>query len=304
MVVRPPRTAAPAAPRGASRRPQLLGASYSVGARVLRAVPAGLRYAAASPGGAAWFWISRAQRRAALENYAAVLDREQGDPEVARVARLAFQNYGRMLTDFVLLGDLGKEEVLDRVTIQGLELLDQGLARGRGVVLALPHMGSWDHAAAFGAALRYPVVAVAERFPGSLDEAVVRNRNRFGLEVITIGRSAVRHVRQALSDNKAVALVCDLEQGPGVEVRFFGRRAIVPGGPAAFALKAGAPVLLVHSYGTGPGRYHIVVESAPEWPAGETSARAMQSIVTRFESYIRARPDQWYAFRPIFKTEG
>jgi len=40
---------------------------------------------------------------AALVNYGGVLDREPSDPEVARVARRAFQNYGRMLTDFVLL---------------------------------------------------------------------------------------------------------------------------------------------------------------------------------------------------------
>ena len=269
---------------------------------MLRAIPAGLRYAAATPGGAAWFWLSRAQRRAALVNYAAVLDRKPSDPEVARVARRAFQNYGRMLTDFVLLGDLSKEEVLDRVGVERLSLLDEALEKGRGVILALPHMGSWDMAAAFGAAAGYDMLAVAERFPGSLDEAIVRNRNRFGLGVITVGRSAVRQIREALSANRFVALVCDLEQGPGVEVRFFGRRAVVPAGAAAFALKTGAPVLIVHTYATSPGRYHIVVERAPQWPADETNARAMQSIITRFESYIRARPDQWYAFRPIFKN--
>ena len=302
MVVRPPRTAVSAAPRGASRRPQLLAASYSAGARILRAVPAGLRYAASTPGGAAWFWLSRAQRRAALDNYGAVLGREPSDPEVTRVARRAFQNYGRMLTDFVLLGSLRPEEVLERVEVDGLPLLDEALSRGRGLILALPHMGSWDMAGAYGAAVGYPMIAVAERFPGSLDAAVVRNRHRFGVNVIALGRSAVREVREALSANKVVCLACDLQQGPGVEVSFFGRRAIVPAGPAAFALKSIAPVLLVHSYASGPGSYHAVVEKAPEWPSGESNQRAMQSIIDCFETYIRARPDQWYAFRPIFKN--
>jgi lauroyl/myristoyl acyltransferase len=291
-----------AAPRGPSRRPQLLAASYYAGARILRAVPAGLRHAAASPGGAAWFWLSRGQRRAALDNYAAALGLSPEDPEVARVARRAFQNYGRMLTDFVLMARLTKEEVLERVKIDGLPLLDAAINRGRGVILAIPHMGSWDMAGAAGAALGYHIIAVADRFPGSLDAAVVESRKRVGLDVIPIGRSAVREVREALSDNKVVPLVCDLEQGPGVEVRFFGRPTTVPAGPAAFALKSGAPVLLVHSYASGPGRYHAVVERAPDWPPGESNQGAMQSIITRFESYIRARPDQWYAFRPMFKN--
>src|SRR5260370_7014981 len=102
MVVRPPRTAVSAAPQGASRRPQLLAASYSAGARLLRAVPAGLRYAASTPGGAAWFWLSRAQRRAALVNYAAVLDREPSHPDVAPAASRAPHNYAPQLTPFLL----------------------------------------------------------------------------------------------------------------------------------------------------------------------------------------------------------
>jgi len=61
------------------------------------------------PGGAAWFWLSAAQRRAALDNYAAALGRDRSDPEVAHVARRAFQNYGRMLMDFLLMGSLTPE---------------------------------------------------------------------------------------------------------------------------------------------------------------------------------------------------
>src|SRR5258708_31289069 len=104
MVVRPERTATSAAPRGPSRRPQLLSASYSASARVLRAVPPGMRHAAAAPGGVAWYWLSRAQRRASLENYAAALGRPVSDPEVARTARPPFPNYRRVLMGFLPLG--------------------------------------------------------------------------------------------------------------------------------------------------------------------------------------------------------
>src|SRR5689334_19440361 len=97
--------AASAAPPARSRQ-HLLGASFRASARILRVVPPGLRHAAAVPGGTAWFWLSVAQRRAALDNYAAALGRDRDDPEVARVARRAFQNYGRMLMDFMLLDSL------------------------------------------------------------------------------------------------------------------------------------------------------------------------------------------------------
>ncbi|MHB8610865.1 MAG: lysophospholipid acyltransferase family protein [Candidatus Dormibacteraceae bacterium] len=281
-------------------RLRLLGASYSVGARLLRVFPSGLRHAAAGPGGTAWFWLSAGQRRAALENYAAALGRDGSDPEVARVARRAFQNYGRMLTDFLLVGSLSREELLQRVTIDGLEHVDAALAMGRGAIMAVPHMGSWDMAGAYAGALGYPVSAVTERFPGSLNDAVVRTRQRFGLDVITVGRSAVRAIIRALEANGIVALLCDLEQGPGVSVRFFGRHAVVPGGPAAIALKMGTPLMPACQYVTSPGHHHVHLDPPLTLAAGETKERLMQRVVGRFEEFINERPDQWYAFRPMF----
>lgn len=304
MLVRPRRTAAPAASREQSRRPQLLAASYHVGARILRAVPPGVRDAVAAPGGAAWYWLSPGQRRAALDNYAAALGRRPTDPEVARVARRAFQNYGRMLMDFLLIASLTPDELVERVTIDGLEHLDGALARGRGAIMAVPHMGSWDMAGAYAGAVGYPIAAVAEKFPGSLNDAVLRTRQRFGMNVIMLGRSAIRAITDALRANHVVALLCDLEQGPGVDVRFFGRHAIVPGGPAALALKTGAALIPACQYSVAPGRNHIHLEPDLAVSEGDTKERLMQRVIGRFEEFIKERPDQWYAFRPMFRALG
>jgi phosphatidylinositol dimannoside acyltransferase len=295
--------AASAASRERSRRPPLLAGSYRAGARILRVVPRGLRHAAAAPGGAAWYWLSPGQRRAALDNYAAALGRERSDPEVARVARRAFQNYGRMLMDFVLIGSLTPAELLARVTLDGRDRLDAALSRGRGAIMAVPHMGSWDMAGSYAGALGYKISAVADRFPGSLNEAVVATRQRFGMNVIMLGRGAVRSLTDALRANHIVALLCDLEQGPGVDVRFFGRHAVVPGGPAALAIKTGAALMPACQYATTPGRYHIYLDPPLAVGENETKERLMQRVVDRFEDFIRERPDQWYAFRPMFRGE-
>ena len=219
------------------------------------------------------------------------------------MARRAFQNYGRMLMDFLLLGSLTPEELIRRMTIDGRDHLDAALAGGRGVIMAVPHMGSWDMAGSYAGALGYPISAVAERFPGSLNEAVVRTRRRFGLNVITLGRSAVRAITEALHANHIVALLCDLEQGPGLDVRFFGRRAVVPGGPAAIALKTGAPLMPAYQYATSPGHHHVHLDPPLAIGAGETKAALMQRVVDRLEGFIKERPEQWYAFRPMFKRE-
>ena len=269
----------------------------------MRALSPTFRHAVAGPGGTAWYWLNGRQRRASLENYAAALNLEPSDPQVARVARRAFQNYGRMVLDFLLMGSLTNGELLNRTDVDGREHLDAALARGHGVLLALPHMGSWDNTGSYGGALGYPIMAVTGRFPGSLNDAVVRTRERYGLKVLLVGRPAVREIIQALEANRMVGLVCDQEEGPGVEVRFFGRRAIVPAGPAALALKTGAALMAGYQYMKPSGGHHVHLEPALSWPDGETKDNLMQRIVHRFEAFIRERPDQWYAFRPMFKPE-
>ena len=203
--------------------------------------------------------------------------------------------------DFVLMDRLTPEELIKRVTIDGRKHLDEALEQGRGVIMAVPHMGSWDTAGSYAGALGYPISAVAEKFPGSLNEAVVATRQRFGLKVIPIGRSAVRGITAALEANSIVALLCDLEQGPGVAVKFFGRRAVVPGGPAAIALKTGAALLPAYSVMTARGRHHIHLDPPLAVHQGETKESLMQRVIERFETFIRKHPDQWCAFRPIFK---
>ena len=268
----------------------------------MRAFPPGVRHAAAGPGGSAWYWLSPGQRRAALDNYAAVLGRDRSDPEVARVARRAFQNYGRVLTDFVLLGGLTPAELRERVTLDGREHIDGALAGGRGGIMAGLHMGSWDVSLSYAGALGYNAVAVTERFPGSLNDAVVTSRERFGVKVIMLGRAAVRTLMATLQSNGLIGLICDLQQGPGVEVKFFGRRAIVPSGPAALALKMGAPLMAVSQYRTPAGRHYIHVDPPLTLTEGDSKESVMQRVIDRFQDFIRERPDQWFAFRPMFKS--
>ncbi len=60
-----------------------------------------------------------------------------------------------------------------------------------------------------------------------------------------------------------------------------------------------------YQYSTGPSRYHVHLEPPLEIQPGATREGVMQKVVSRFEAFIRERPQQWYAFRAMFKpAEG
>ncbi|HEX6488605.1 MAG TPA: hypothetical protein VF137_07010 [Candidatus Dormibacteraeota bacterium] len=271
----------------------------------LRVLPQPAVEGAVRAGGSAWFHLSRGQHQAALQNYAAVLQLPPEHPDVRRTATRAFQNYGRMLVDFTKIDRMTKDDVREQFTYAGTEHIDRGLERGRGVILALPHMGSWDMAGAAAGLIGYDIEAVAEEFPGSLNEAVVRGREYFGLKVIPLGRSAIPKLIELLRRNGVAALLTDISRGRGVEVSMFDHRVELAAGPASLSVRTGAALVPVGVWSTGPSRYHGHVE--PELVPVSTGDRKAdireltQRLALVFERMIRAHPDQWYAFKPILR---
>jgi len=278
--------AAPSRPTTALRP---LRTSYAVGARLVRVVPPPVRYPLAAFGGTLWWATDRGRRHNAWANYAAALGLPQDHPRVRAVARRAFANYGRMLADFLLIGSLTPEEVRAMITITGRDHVDAALARGRGAILALPHMGSWDMAGSMAGIWGYRVAAVAETFPGSLNDAVVETRSLHGLEVIPLKRTAVRTINSVLDENGMVALLCDLPHGPGVDVRFVGRRAVVPSGPAAIACRRGTPILPIYCRRSESGGYHLHVDPPIEPPDPER-CRGKAAVASRSVVCLPAHP--------------
>ena len=283
-----------------------LRTSYTVGARFVRAVPPAVRYPVAAFGGTLWWATDRGRRHNAWVNYGAALGLPEDHPRVREVARRAFANYGRMLADFLLMGSLSPDEVRSMVTISGREHADAATSGGRGAILALPHMGSWDIAGSIAGIWGYRIAAVAETFPGSLNDVVVETRSHHGLEIIPLNRSAVRAINAVLDENGMVALLCDLPHGPGVEVQMLGRRATVPSGPGAIACRRGVPIVPVYCRRSEAG-YHLHVDPPILPPPAERCrgkqavAEVMQQVVDRFEVFIHEHPDQWYAFRRILR---
>lgn len=283
----------------------LLKSSYIAGSRLVKALPDGFVDAATRIGGTAWFQLSRGQHHAALQNYAAVLQLPPEHPDVERTAKRAFHNYGRMLLDFTRIASLSRPEVEQRVTYSGTEHIDRALERGRGAILALPHMGSWDMVGSAAGVLGYDIHAVAEKFPGSLDDAVVHGRQTLGLKVIPLGRSAVPKLIAVLESNAVAALLTDIAHGGGVEVEMFDRRVTFAAGPASLALRTGAALLPVAVWSTGPSHYHGHVEPELIHEASGNRKADIKALTQRlarvFERFIRAHPDQWYAFKPILQ---
>jgi phosphatidylinositol dimannoside acyltransferase len=254
----------------------------------------------------------RAQRARHLERVlAASSPAVKPDPQVvARWTRRSFRAYARYWLEGARLPATGRDEVNQRMLVErGYEHLQGGMASGQGVVMALPHVGSWEWGGAFLASEGYPMTSVAERIePPALFDWFVEQRRAMGITVVPLGNDTGGVVLKTLRSGGLVGLLCDRDiTGGGVPVEFFGEKTTLPAGPATLALRTGA-VLIAAAVYSGPGRDHTAVVTPPIDTARtgafrQDVARITQEIARQFERLISRAPEQWHLYQPNWPSD-
>lgn len=233
------------------------------------------------------------------------------DPQVVRRwARRTFRAYARYWEDGARLASTDVSVVVRRMVVEsGLEHLVRTMAAGKGVVLALAHLGSWEWGGAFLASAGYPMTSVAERLePPELFDWFLAQREAIGLRIVSLGGDPGPVLLRTLREGGLVGLLGDRDiGGGGVEVEMFGERTTLPAGPAAMALRTGAALLVAAVY-SGPRELHTGVVSPPV-PTERTGrlrqdvVRVTQAVAHQFEWLIRRAPEQWHLFQPNWPSD-
>jgi phosphatidylinositol dimannoside acyltransferase len=242
-------------------------------------------------------------------NLRRVLGPDATGAELRAMSRESMRSYARYWLEAFRLPVIPAEYVVGNTDLTGHlpDALDC-LARGRGVVFALPHMGNWDHAAAFLVAQGLPFTTVQERLkPEALYDKFVAFREGLGMEVLPASGGAVRAfgvLATRLRAGKVVCLLADRDvTGAGIEVDFFGEKARMMGGSAALAERTGAALYPVMLWYEGD-RWGIHVGEEIPVPAGgerkEKEAQMTQTLAHKFESSIRAHPADWHMLQRVF----
>jgi len=226
-----------------------------------------------------------------------------------RFVERGFASYGQYWAEGAKLPGLRSSTITDRFKIgEGLEYLLDAKARGKGIVIALPHIGSWEWGGSFLATLDLGMTAVAEALePPELFAWFKEKRESIGIKIEPLDAHAGTVLLGVLRDGGVVGLLCDRDlQDNGLEVDFMGERVTIPAGPATLALRTGAVLVCAACY-SGPGRDHFAVITPPlsierTGRLREDVARLTQLIATDLEGLIRRAPEQWHVLQPRFEA--
>jgi lauroyl/myristoyl acyltransferase len=289
---------------------RLMFRTYSTLGRALAAVPEPVALGIAGIVGDVLHQVRHEPRRNVERNLRRVVGRDVDQASLNRWSRRAFRAYARYWVEGARLPRTSRSEVRQRfVVVDGFEHLVEAMAAGNGVVLALPHVGSWEYGGTYLAAVGYPMTSVAERLePPELFEYFVNQRAAMGLTIVPLDSTSGGAVMRTLREGGLVGLLCDRDLlDNGIDVTFFGEKTTMPAGPATLAMRTGAALLTAAVY-SGPGQDHHAVVGGPidltrTGPLRSDVSRVTQEIADRFESLIRRAPEQWHVFQPLWSAD-
>ena len=245
------------------------------------------------------------QRRALESNLRQVLP-EMAPPQLRKLAWRNWLNYTKAWIDFFKIPRTDRRRLGSLLTPIGLENLDAAMARGLGVIVVAPHMGSWELAAASWAASFGEIGIMVEQIePRRLFDHVSALRSRMNIRVIPLSRTGARDIMRMLKEHRMVVLAMDRDiLNTGQRFKFFGRPTSFPTGPVEIALKTGAPILPAFCIRDRNDGYVAVGEPPLFLTRSEDHAAdvrgAMEQILATFERYIKRYPDQWHVLEPIW----
>ncbi len=254
-------------------------------------------------------WRSRSGGVRRLEaNLERVLGPGPVDPQRLReVSRAGMRSYLRYWCDAFRLPGWDAARI-DAFRLANSHLIVEALAEGRGAVVALPHMGNWDHAGAYFSRNHVQVTTVAERLePAALFDAFVAYRESLGMRILGLGDAGVYPALvQTLESGGFVPLLADRDlSASGIEVQFLGEATRFPAGPAALAVDTGAALLPVSLFWDDGNAGEVLPEVVPpeHGDRGERIKVATQGVADALGGAIRAHPQDWHMLQRLWLSD-
>jgi phosphatidylinositol dimannoside acyltransferase len=230
--------------------------------------------------------------------------------ELDALAERALYHAGRSLVDMYRVSreDLRDGRVALRVDPQAWAQMHQAIRDGRGMVIAGPHMGSFDLAIQWIAAQDVDLQVLGLAQPNRGVRVTNWLRRRRGVRVNPVDTDALRTSIARLRRGGVVITGVDrpvsLDDEP---IPFFDAPARLPTGHIRLAMQTRARLVAATCVLEPDGVYalHLSAPIEPELGGGRAHdiRHNARRVLAFIEDEIRRNPDQWLMFVPAWRAE-
>lgn len=217
--------------------------------------------------------------------------------ERKRMARLSLRHMSRAAMELPVLWRSSTEAIQGMVRqVHGQEHLDTARANGRGLLMACPHLGSWEFMGlwfstqqAMTGLYRHPPIK-------QFDEMMRHGRSHLGATLLEATSGSLRGLIRALHRNECVWMMPDQvpARGSGQWCHLFGRPALIATLLPKLAARTGATVVWAYAERLPKGQgFDIHYLPASEDCNSADMDRAIAATCRDTERTIRDCPEQY-----------
>jgi len=244
------------------------------------------------------YHLNRKHKKRALDNLKHSFPGKK-QAELDKIIWNMYINLAKAYIEFLYIPGLNKDYIKKKVNIIGKENLDKALKKKKGVISITGHIDNWELLGAILVKVGYPVSAIYHPMKNPYSNRFInRIRQKAGMNLIPLNNS-FRLSLQALRQNHLLGLIADQDAGSdGVFVNFFNRPASTAKGPAYFAIKTKAPVLLFTLVRDNKNNHTLYISSPLKIKiTGHTEKDIYYNTKLwsdELEKWVRLYPDQWF----------
>jgi Kdo2-lipid IVA lauroyltransferase/acyltransferase len=259
----------------------------------------------------AWF-LSPRMRRDMRASLAAAFP-EKSDTERDAIARASLVHLGWVGGEVITMRQWAPRlEDYVEAPAEVVATVGRAVARGKGIVLVLGHIGNWELTCRLSRLVQPNAVVAKRSWHASLDALAERSRAEHRVATIwrddpATGRAMLKLFKDA--GTLGILIDQDIRDVQSVFVPFFGRLAATPRAAADLAIRFGATVLVVTSHRRGPRpgdghRLEVVEVSYDAAPADREAevVRLTAACAAVQERAIRRHPAEWVWMHQRWKT--
>ncbi len=282
---------------------------YKLGLRVAPRLPLVVGYALCRAVGIASYLFNRSARQAVQSNMRHVVGKAASKGLINRLARGVFVNNFKNYFDMLRLESLTNEQIIEVVTVEGAEYIDEGLKLGRGVIMYTAHLGNFNLIIQLPTALGYKFNLLAEPVePPELYAFLTEMRESHGAKLIPVGGPAIMQAIRALKRNEILGIAADRDvTNSGQAVMMFDAEAVLPVGTVQLAARLNVPLIPAHIYRRPDNSSHAIIYPPMQLEhTGDLerdTAINLRKVATTMEQFIARTPEQWVVLQAIWPED-
>lgn len=228
---------------------------------------------------------------------------EKNEKELKEIERKFYRNFADSIVETVKLLHIGDEEMMQRVTWEGLDVLEKQLDAGRSVAIYFSHCFNWEwapcvtlHLSRYAATTRFCQIYRPLRSKNT-DDIMLGLRSRFGslsLPKTTALRSLLKLRREGLKTVTGFMSDQHPSHGdPGYLTTLLGRPTRMITGTETLARKMAMSAAYWDVERTGRGRFRITTRLISDDVSQTAEGEVTEEYTRLLESTIRRDPSNW-----------